>query len=231
MTLADLTGFEENRGVVRQHFRYLPFTAKELDDITKSLEGVKHKTLRQQGATEEAFRNLCADSPELLHLATHGFFLSTEAEAMKVPFMRKFPSAIGSAMQRSGIALANAEQSWSGKADLPEDSDGILTASEVASLNLRNTRLVTLSACETALGGYNFEGIHGLTRGFKQAGAKSLLVSLWSVNDRSTSLFMSSFYHEWIKTGDRHSAYKKAIESVRASYPAPFYWAPFILLD
>ncbi len=222
---------DASRGLARHHFRYLPFTAKELDDISGALKGVDYQTSRRLDATEETFRNLCASSPEVLHLATHGFFLSTEHEALKVPFMRKFSSSVGSPMQRSGIALANAEQTWNGKVDLPEESDGILTASEVATLNLHNTKLVTLSACETALGGYDFEGIHGLTRGFKQAGAKSLLVSLWSVNDRSTSLFMSSFYREWLSSGDRHDAYKKAVATVREAYPSPFYWAPFIMLD
>ena len=134
-------------------------------------------------------------------------------------------------MQRSGVALANAEATWKGTVELPEENDGILTANEVASLNLKNTRLVALSACESALGGYNFEGIHGLTRGFKQAGVKSLLVSLWSVNDRSTATFMTTFYTHWIATGDRHAAYRNAVAAVRSEYPSPFYWAPFIMLD
>ena len=86
---------------------------------------------------------------------------------MRVPFMRRYSSQIGSPMQRSGVALANAEATWKGSATPPEDSDGILTAAEVATLDLRKTRLATLSACETALGAYNFEGIHGLTRGFQ----------------------------------------------------------------
>lgn len=114
---------------------------------------------------------------------------------------------------------------------MPEDNDGILTAAEVSAINLKGTRLVALSACESALGSYDFEGVHGLTRGFKQAGVKSLLVSLWSVNDKSTAAFMSAFYRNWIDTGDRHDAYRKAVAAVRSEFPSPFYWAPFILLD
>ncbi len=222
---------DDSRGVARQHFRYLPFTASEISGIKSSFNNNMVSTAMRSEATEEEFRKLCDTKPEVLHIATHGFFLSSEEEAMRVPFMRRYSGAVGSAMQRSGIALANAEATWTGKAELPEEADGILTANEVSQLNLKDTRLVALSACETALGAYNFDGIHGLIRGFKQAGAKSLLVSLWSVNDRSTSLFMKAFYSNWQASGDRHTAYRKAIDEVRASYPSPFYWAPFILLD
>lgn len=221
----------DNRGVAREHFRHLPFTASEIEDISKSLGDIEVKTLKGDDASERLFRELCAGGRDVVHLATHGFFLSSEEDAMKVPFMKRFMNAIGSPMQRSGIALADAESTWTGQATPPEDNDGILTASEVAALNLKSTRLVALSACETALGGYNFEGIHGLTRGFKQAGVKSLLVSLWSVNDRSTATFMTAFYRHWIKSGDRHAAYRNAVAAVRTEYPSPFYWAPFIMLD
>lgn len=221
----------DTRGVARQYFRYLPFTGKELSDISETFAGKNIECVVRDKATENALRNLCKNAPEVLHFATHGFFISSEAEALSIPFMKRHLSHLGSAMQRSGIALANAELSWKGTEKMPEENDGILTANEVSNLNLKNTRLVTLSACETALGDYNFEGIHGLTRGFKQAGANSLLVSLWSVNDQSTALFMTTFYRCWIQTGDRHLAYRKAMEHVRATHPSPFYWAPFILLD
>ncbi len=221
----------DNRGVARQYFRYLPFTGKELKEISSTFGQQKVKMIIRENATEGELRNLCATSPEVLHLATHGFFISSEQDALHVPFMKRYSSQVGSAMQRSGVALANAEATWKGSEELPENNDGILTANEVSNLNLKNTRLVTLSACETALGAYNFEGIHGLTRGFKQAGAKSLLVSLWSVNDQSTATFMTEFYRHWIENGDRHAAYRSAVAAVRKQYPSPFYWAPFILLD
>lgn len=221
----------DTRGAKKQYFKYLPFTGKEIDEISNTFGTMSVTQARRNDATELALRRICEKSPEVLHLATHGFFLSSELEAMHVPFMKRFTSTIGSAMQRSGVALANAEKTWKGDTSRPEENDGILTANEVSRLDLNNTRLVTLSACETALGGYNFEGVHGLTRGFKQAGAKSLLVSLWSVNDKSTSLFMTEFYRNWLDTGDRHTAYRDAMAAVRAQYPSPFYWAPFILLD
>lgn len=221
----------DSRGIARQYFRYLPFTATELKEISQTFGNSGVYSALRENASEKRLREMCAKSPDVLHLATHGFFISSETDAMRVPFMRRYSSQIGSPMQRSGVALANAEATWKGSATPPEDSDGILTAAEVATLDLRKTRLVTLSACETALGAYNFEGIHGLTRGFKQAGAKSLLVSLWSVNDKSTALFMSAFYRNWLRGGDRHAAYRQAVDEVREQYPSPFYWAPFIMLD
>lgn len=221
----------KTRGAERHYFRYLPYTGKELAEISQTFADCKVESIVKENATEEALRNLCSISHDVLHLATHGFFISSEKEALDVPFMKRYLNFIGSAMQRSGVALANAEISWKSPDMIPEENDGILTANEVSKLNLKGTRLVTLSACETALGDYNFEGIHGLTRGFKQAGAQSMLVSLWSVNDASTAQFMTTFYREWIRTGNRHAAYRSAMAAVRDSNPSPFYWAPFILLD
>ena len=134
-------------------------------------------------------------------------------------------------MQRAGIALAGAEDTWTGVQQPEEANDGILTANEVAQMDLNGTQLVTLSACETALGDYSFEGVFGLPRGFKQAGVKSLLVSLWSVNDKSTSLLMSSFYRYWMQGETKQQAFKHAVNDVRKDYPEPFYRAPFVLLD
>ena len=129
-----------------------------------------------------------------------------------------------------GIALAGAEAAWCG-AEGHDENDGILTADEVARFDLHGTRLVVLSACETALGNNSFEGVYGLPRGFKQAGVESLLVSLWSVNDRSTSLLMSEFYRYWLEGKPVREALEQAVREVRKQYPQPYYWAPFVLLD
>ena len=148
-----------------------------------------------------------------------------------MPFFKQRAVSVDDAMQRAGVALADAEDTWTGAASPADDTDGILTASEVASLNLRGTQLVTLSACETALGNYTFEGMFGLPRGFKQAGAASLLVSLWSVNDKSTAMLMTSFYRRWMQGATKREAFRQAVADVRKAYPQPYYWAPFVLLD
>lgn len=225
---------EENnsgeRGVARRHFRQLPFALAEVDNIRSVLSPKKVRILTGMEASESNLREAIEKVPDVLHLATHGFYIADVQDALKVPYMNKHAMSVNSSMQRAGVALAGAEQSWTG-GDAEDSNDGILTAMEVADMNLKGVRLVTLSACETALGNFNFEGIHGLPRGFKQAGVESLLVSLWSVNDKATSEFMAEFYKDWKKMKNRHAAYRMAMKKIRDRYPEAFYWASFIMLD
>lgn len=220
-----------DRGAKRYHFKYLPFTKKEIEDLSSIIKNRQLTLEEGTEATEQNLRNLLDKKPDVIHLATHGFFIAKSDEARKVPFFQHYSQAIENSMQRAGIALAGAEDTWTGVQQPEEANDGILTANEVAQMDLNGTQLVTLSACETALGDYSFEGVFGLPRGFKQAGVKSLLVSLWSVNDKSTSLLMSSFYRYWMQGETKQQALKHAVNDVRKDYPEPFYWAPFVLLD
>ncbi len=220
-----------DRGAKRYHFKYLPFTKKEIEDLSSIIKNRQLTLEEGTEATEQNLRNLLDKKPDVIHLATHGFFIAKSDEARKVPFFQHYSQAIENSMQRAGIALAGAEDTWTGVQHPEEANDGILTANEVAQMDLNGTQLVTLSACETALGDYSFEGVFGLPRGFKQAGVKSLLVSLWSVNDKSTSLLMSSFYRYWMQGETKQQAFKHAVNDVRKDYPEPFYWAPFVLLD
>lgn len=225
----------DNRGVSREHFKYLPFTGDELANIEHKL--TEHRlssadlTVRKgASATETAFKELAARKPEVIHLATHGFFVADDRDASRIPYYRQRMQNMTNSMRRAGIALAGAEAAWCG-AEGHDENDGILTADEVARFDLHGTRLVVLSACETALGNYTFEGVYGLPRGFKQAGVESLLVSLWSVNDRSTSLLMSEFYRYWLEGKPVREALEQAVREVRKQYPQPYYWAPFVLLE
>lgn len=225
----------DNRGVSREHFKYLPFTGDELANIERKL--TEHRlssadlTVRKgASATEAAFKELAARKPEVIHLATHGFFVADDRDASRIPYYRQRMQNMTNSMRRAGIALAGAEAAWCG-AEGHDENDGILTADEVARFDLHGTRLVVLSACETALGNNSFEGVYGLPRGFKQAGVESLLVSLWSVNDRSTSLLMSEFYRYWLEGKPVREALEQAVREVRKLYPQPYYWAPFVLLD
>lgn len=225
----------DNRGVSREHFKYLPFTGDELANIERKL--TEHRlsssdlTVRKgASATEAAFKELAARKPEVIHLATHGFFVADDRDASRIPYYRQRMQNMTNSMRRAGIALAGAEAAWCG-AEGHDENDGILTADEVARFDLHGTRLVVLSACETALGNNSFEGVYGLPRGFKQAGVESLLVSLWSVNDRSTSLLMSEFYRYWLEGKPVREALEQAVREVRKQYPQPYYWAPFVLLD
>lgn len=224
----------EERGVSKDHFKYLPFTNREVEDITAELGrnnwNMEDITVKKgMEASEQALKELAAAGPTVIHLATHGFFVANRKQALDIPFFQNREPDY--AMYRAGVALANAETAWCGKGTDTGENDGILTADEVSRLNLQHTQLVVLSACETALGNYSYEGVFGLPRGFKQAGVRSLLVSLWSVNDHSTSLLMSAFYRYWLEGLSKREALRKATDEVRKVYPQPFYWAPFVLLD
>ena len=114
--------------------------------------------------------------------------------------------------------------------------DGILTAKEVAGLDLSSLELVNLSACQTGLGDITGDGVFGLQRGFKKAGVKSLLISLWKVDDQATCYLMTEFYRHWIGEGkSKHLSLEMAKEAVRSrkekGWDDPKYWAAFILLD
>ena len=137
-----------------------------------------------------------------------------------------------SPMIRSGLIMAGGNGAWTGKQIVEEIEDGILTAEEVSRLNLNGTELVTLSACQSGLGSAeSSEGVFGLQRGFKMAGVKTLVVSLWNVDDEVTSELMKLFYVNWLSSGNKAEAFKKAQMAIKEQHPNPYYWAPFVMID
>lgn len=221
-----------HRGADGEAFCYLDGTLQETNGISGLMESkgtiAKHSG---QKATEQTFCSLSGNSPYVIHLATHGFFITTPEQVDECPYLNRYPSSKYHSMQRCGLAFANANDAWMGDTSRELNNDGILNANEISSLDLTGTRLVTLSACETALGNYGTDGVYGLQRGLKQAGAQSIMASLWSVDDQSTSLFMTTFYSEWMKGEQLHNSLRKATMTVRNKYPSPYHWAAFILLD
>jgi CHAT domain-containing protein len=173
-------------------------------------------------ATKVAVAQL--DSPRMLHIASHGFFLQEPAGNLSAS------ASAGAAVNvnpllRSGIALAGANL------DRERRGDGILTALEASGLNLWGTQLVTLSACDTGVGEVrNGEGVYGLRRAFVLAGAETLVMSLWPISDYSARETMVRYY-----TGLRAGLGRG--ESLRQAKLAmlkgkgrqhPYYWASFI---
>lgn len=163
-------------------------------------------------------------SPRILHIATHGFFLPDTLQGQE-----EHP------MNRTGLILAGANHAWARGKPVSDMEDGILTAFEITTMDLKNTELVVLSACETGLGYIvNNEGVFGLQRAFKQAGAKNLMVSLWSVPDKATQLLMTQFYQNCLdKNMSLRDALKAAQQWMRGqnAYKNPYYWAGFVLLE
>jgi CHAT domain-containing protein len=134
-------------------------------------------------------------------------------------------------MSRTGLLMAGCQLAWSGQ-KVPEGSeDGILTAKEIAGLDLRTVDCAVLSACETGNGDITGDGVAGLQRGFKQAGVKTLMMSLWPVSDSATQLLMTEFYRRWKNGSSKREALRQAQHVVRERFEEPVYWAAFILLD
>ncbi|MCB9267137.1 MAG: CHAT domain-containing protein [Lewinellaceae bacterium] len=231
---------------------YLPGTAREADEIQALIERQEGKTETLQGyqATEESFKKLGKDapSPRILHLATHGYFYPDPAGRRNTsPLGEPVPNLIREGwegagapfkisdhpMIRSGLILAGGNQAWRGK-PVPEGlEDGILTAYEVSQVDLRNTELVVLSACETGLGDIEGnEGVYGLQRAFKIAGADKLIMSLWNVPDAQTQEMMVLFYRYWLEEGMALSeAFRAAQGEMRKRYKDHYYWGAFVLIE
>jgi CHAT domain-containing protein len=154
-------------------------------------------------------------APEILHIASHGFFLDDAAAGA----MRTNP------LLRSGLAFAGANLTRDGR------GDGILTALEASGLDLWGTKLVTLSACDTGVGEIrNGEGVYGLRRAFVLAGAESLVMSLWPVSDYIARDTMVAYYgalRAGLGRGDALRAAKLSFLK-RPTRRHPYYWAGFI---
>ncbi len=197
----------ERRDIGKLSLPELAGTAREASGLAAlaSAQGWKPELHLGIDATEAALARIV--SPGILHLATHGFILpETLSDESNSP-ARSLPR---NPMLRSGLALAGAQdtlEAWKSARIPPSANDGILTAEEVGGLNLKGTWLVVLSACDTGSGEIRAgEGVLGLRRGFIQAGAQNLLMTLWPISDETTVQVMFDFYVRAFKTGNAPQA-------------------------
>jgi CHAT domain-containing protein len=213
----------------------LPGTKQELEKISKlaGANGINVKTYLSNEASEAKFKSESKNS-EVLHIATHGFFLDDVEKDEGVVFGVEISQAKENPLLRSGLLLAGAENTIDNveSKEVNSADNGILTAYEVMSMDLSKTKLVVLSACETGLGEIRSgEGVYGLQRAFQLAGAETIIMSLWKVNDEATQQLMISFYSEWTKTGDKYNSFKLAQKNLRKKYEQPYYWGAFIMMN
>lgn len=214
----------------------IPATGEEIGSVKDFLTSGKVSVSVYEGknAIEESVKAMSGNSPSILHFATHGFYLDNEEDVQKNKFVAttKAYTKSESSLLLSGLLLAGANNIWTGHFALDNVEDGVLTADEISRLDLSNTRLVVLSACETARGEISeTDGVIGLQRAFKKAGAGSILMSLWKVDDDATKTLVASFYKHLMNGDERHSALKNAMNDTRKVFPDPYYWAGFVLLD
>jgi CHAT domain-containing protein len=192
----------------------------------------------QGGAVLEATLK-AVRSPRILHLATHGFFLQDQpqgpgAERRDLPLGgpatlagRSLPE---NPLVRSGLVLAGYNAHWQDHRPIPDEAeDALLTAEDVAGMDLLDTELVVLSACETGLGVVHAgEGVFGLRRAFAVAGARTLVMTLWKVPDEQTAWLMEDFYIRLLRGQPRAEALRHAQLALKQRHPEPFYWGAFI---
>ncbi|NEQ51083.1 MAG: tetratricopeptide repeat protein [Leptolyngbya sp. SIO3F4] len=206
-------------------FGPLAGTAVEAEEISRQLAEVT--VLIGSEATENVLKDV--QGPQILHIATHGFFLKDQVQ--EAPDLRRqsfrgtvAASSLTDPLLRSGLALAGFNQRQSGS------EDGVLTALEAANLNLNGTQLVVLSACETGVGKTsNGNGVYGLRRAFVMAGAQTQILSLWRVSDVATKDLMVGYYQQLQAKRGRSEALREIqLAMLEGDYAHPYYWAAFI---
>ena len=210
----------------------LPSTKVEVDQIAATFQknGWNVKTYTGMAASEGNIKQ--EESPRVLHVATHGYFFED------IPLDKTTDRFLGmdrqrvvqDPMLRSGLLMTGANKTLQGEEMKGEN--GLLSAAEASLIDLRETELVVLSACETGKGEVkNSEGVYGLRKAFSDAGARNIIMSLWKVDDKVTQEFMTRFYEIWLneKTSIREAFNRTQLE-IKAKYPQPFYWGAFILV-
>lgn len=216
----------------RMPWARLDGTREEVHAIAPLLEKSGYETVlySEGSAVEESFKALSGKDNSLIHVATHGFYMAAEGKLSEEM-----------SLERSGLVLSGANNHWLGET-LPEGvEDGILTAKEISVMDLHNTDMVVLSACQTGLGDVSGEGVFGLQRAFKKAGSKTLVVSLWEVDDEAAKTMMVEFYANLAKGHPKRQAFREAQDAVKkctfikdgipASGSDPYFWAAFVMID
>lgn len=244
----------DSRGIDSEHlmdsvnsihpWRFLSESEKEANLVASLLQtdSIRVNLFMGSEATEESFKHIGdggLPAPDIIHIATHGFFFPdndgnqrSEQDDLDEPPLARLNNQ---PMLRSGLIMAGGNSRWSGEKLNAGMEDGILTSYEIAEMDLSNTSLVVLSACETGLGEIQgYEGVYGLQRAFRIAGAHNIIMSLWQVDDESSRMLMAEFYKNLILSDfPINQALKLAQEKIRSNkrFQDPYYWAGWVLLE
>lgn len=216
----------------KQAWEYLPNTLIEIEQIASVLGAKKWrvKTFSGADASENNFKKLgnVATVPRIVHVATHGFYFAQSDSAQTNSSSRQLDPLF-----RSGLIFSAANYAWKGEKVKIGAEDGVLSAYEMANLDLNEVELMVLSACETGVGDNMIgEGVFGLQRAVKMAGVKKMLVSLWPVPDKETSEMMQFFYQGISKGKSIPDAFKNAQRQMRTKFAQqPVLWSGFVLIE
>lgn len=213
----------------------LPGTEREISSISNILsgQGFNSQIIGGSEATELNVKNI--DNPDILHIATHGFFLEDQSIKSNGAVFGIDPQiATENPLLRSGLMFNGAGYTFEGldHKDLSFNDNGVLTSYEGLNMKLDNTKLIVLSACETGLGDIKAgEGVYGLQRSFLVAGVNTLIMSLWKVDDTSTQKLMTEFYKNFAATKNVEDSFLKAQKSLKAEFSDPYYWGAFVMIQ
>lgn len=239
----DVPDLRTLRGAI-EHMPVLEGSLLEVQDISRMMAQRHIPALTAIGmeATEESFKALSGKGMSLIHLSTHGFYQPAPAEEHAITDEPEIlldnntqTTREDRSLSRSGLLLTGAADYLFGNIDNMFSDDGVLTAKEISRLDFQGVDLVVLSACETGLGDITGEGVYGLQRGFKKAGAQTLLISLWKVEDDATRVMMTEFYRLLLEGKSKRDAFVKAQQHLRTAEGGRFNrwecWAAFVMLD
>lgn len=224
----------------RSGFEPLINTKIEIEEISNILRNNAVKTIELSGknGTEQSVRNLSGTDTDILHIATHGGFLDIEKElgSVYVSSLTSQYSPNDEVHANSFLVMSGANSSINKEGTLNTEEDGLLTANEISKLDLHKIKMLVLSACETGWGNYGTDDmIWGVQRGFKEAGVKSILMSLRKVDDEATKILMVEFYKNLMSGKTKLQSLKDAQKYLRqvdnGKYDKPEYWASFVMLD
>jgi len=204
-------------------------TEKEVKQIGNILKGkkIEFDLLTGKDASEQKIKTV--QNPTILHLATHGFFEENSPESDNFGFQKSQMSQ--NPLLRAGLLLEGAGDLMESEKIDYHTQEGVLTAYEVIDLPLSRTELVIISACETGVGQNRVgEGVYGLQRSFMIAGAKTVIFSLFKVDDEATANMMIAFYQKWAKSGNKREAFREAQKAIKLKYKSPLYWGAFNMI-
>lgn len=208
----------------------LPGTKAEIEELHELLDRKGWETQKYTEADASEATMKLMQSPRIFHVATHGFFKEAPKASVLDPEFNE-NAAYDNPLLKTGLLLAGAGDILNQSQYNYNVDNGILTAYEAMNLNLDQTDLVVLSACETGLGEVQAgEGVYGLQRAFLVAGARTIIMSLFKVSDEATQQLMVKFYRKWIETGDKRQSFVDAKKEIRNEFRDPIYWGPFVMI-
>lgn len=187
------------------------------------LNGTDAVLYEREDATKSAFLKLSGHSPDIIHFSAHGFYKNEDELQRSVFFQDNYsgPDYYDFSMINSGLIMSNEHS----------DSSSVLLSEEIASMSLDSTGLVVLASCKSGLGDTSYDGVLGLQRAFKTAGAQTIIMTLWDISDNAAYLFTTSFYSHLVKSKDIRKSFITAVNTVKEKFHDPYYWAAFIMLD